>query len=105
MSGIATHLIPSLLQPIPRFEHPPHNEQTNTQEYQHHGKAHSHANIGDFKKAPPESADQINHRIEQSDGLPRRWQHINRIKATAQKDQRRNHQHRDELQFFEIGGP
>ena len=72
----ATHTLYSLLlQSIPGLEHPPHDEQAGDQEHQNHGQTQSYAHVGDFEKAPAKTADQVNHRVEQGDGLPGRRQH------------------------------
>src|SRR5260370_23396925 len=53
---------PSILDPVPGLEDPPHHEHAGREEGQRHADAQGHADIGDFIKAPAETGDQIDHR-------------------------------------------
>ena len=76
------------LEPVSRLEYPGHNGQRNDQKNHRHAQAQDNADIGQAVKAPAKSADQVDHRIEQSNGLPEWWQHINGVKAAAKKCER-----------------
>ena len=75
------------------------------EERQRHAEADGDADVGDLIEAPAETADQIDHGIEQRDGAPARRQHVDRVEAAAEEGQRRHHQHRDHLQLLEPVGP
>ena len=57
------------------------------------------------EEAPAEAADQVDHRVEQRDLLPRRRQHVDRIEAAAQEGQRRDDHQWHDLQLLEAVGP
>src|SRR5829696_969732 len=90
---------------VPCFEDPPHYRHAYGQEDRCHGQAHADTHIGDLIETPAKPAYQIDNRIEKSDGLPKRRQHIDRVKTTAKEDQWRNDEKRHELQPLETVGP
>src|SRR5258708_27409537 len=104
-TGWATPKTLLALEPIAGAEQPPHDRQAKHQEQPRHGKADADAHVGDLEEAPAEAADQVDHRIEQGDGLPGRRQHADRIEAAAQERQRRDDEQRHDLQLFEPVGP
>src|SRR3546814_16738371 len=52
-----------------------------------------------------ESADQIDYRVEQGNGLPEGRQHVDGVKAATQESQGRDDQQGYDLQLFEAIGP
>ena len=64
-----------------------------------------HVHIGRAEEAPAKAADQVDHRIEQAEGAPRRRQHADRIEGAAEKGERRHDQHRNELQLLPAARP
>src|SRR5581483_7897695 len=79
--------------------------QADGEEQQRHGYANADADVRGLEESPAEAADQINHRIEQRDFLPERRQHADRIKAAAEKSQRRDHEQWHDLQLLEAVRP
>src|SRR5258705_14022926 len=55
---------PSILQPVPGLEDPPHHDHADRQKHQRDADADADTDVGDFIKTPAEAADQIDHRIE-----------------------------------------
>src|SRR5919112_418282 len=99
------HLGGLRLEPVACLEDPPHRCQAQDQEEDRHGQAQAHAYVCGPVEAPPETADQVDHRIEEGDRLPERRQHIHGVEAAAEKDQGRNDKERHELQLLEALGP
>ena len=93
------------LESVSRLEDPPHRHQAHGQEADRHGQAQADAHVGDPVETPAEAADQVDHRVEQGDRLPERRQHIDRVEAAAEEDQRRDDEERHELQLLEALGP
>src|SRR5712691_13439139 len=93
------------LEPVAGLENPPHPGETCGQKHQGRRQAQAWADVGDAVEAPAEAADQVEHRIGQADALPNRRQDRDRIKAAAQKRQRRDHEQRNDLQLLEPVGP
>src|SRR6266481_2167547 len=89
------------LEPIARLENPPHHREADGEEYRRHAQADAHADVGDAVKAPAEAADQINHRIDESDRLPNRRQHLDGVEAAAKEAQRGDDEERHHLELFE----
>ena len=85
------------LQPIAGFEHPADHGEAKYEESQRHRPTDFDTDIGGFVEAPAEAADEINDGIEQSDGAPGWWQHVDGIEGAAKKSWRCNDQHGDEL--------
>src|SRR5690349_2775146 len=77
---------------VTRLEHPPHGEQASGKEKQRHPDAHAMAHIGNLKKAPAETADQVHHWVEQRDRLPEWRQHAGGVERPAEEGQRRDDQ-------------
>src|SRR5699024_1379462 len=63
------------------------------------------ANIRGAEEAPPEAAHEIEHGIEERDRAPGLRKHVDRIEGAAKENERRDQQHRYELQFLEVIGP
>ena len=61
--------------------------------------------IRQFKEAPAETTNEIQHRIEQRYFLPQWRQHINGVKAAAEKDQWCYYQQGYKLQLFKAVCP
>ena len=95
----------SVLQFITRFEYPANRRQAAQHKHQDHGNTDADINIGYAVKAPAETTDQVNHRVEQGHLLPEWRQHIDRVEGAAEKGQWCNNHHRDDLQFLKIIGP
>src|SRR4029453_745119 len=95
----------SILQPVPGSENPPHQRHTAGEKAERDDDADPDADIGDLVKAPAETGDQIDHRIEQGNGAPARRQHVHGVETAAEEGQRRHHQHRNHLQLLEPVGP
>src|SRR5215204_6298096 len=93
------------LEPVACLEDPPHRCQAQDQEEYRHGQAQAHAYVCGPVEAPPETADKVDHRIEEGHRLPERRQHIHGVEAAAEKDQGRNDKERHELQLLEALGP
>src|SRR5215216_6862120 len=74
------------LEPVACLEDPPHRRQAQDQEEDRHGQAQGHAYVGGSVEAPPEAADQVDHRIEEGDRLPERRQHLHGVEAAAEED-------------------
>lgn len=85
------HCFTLLLHPITRLKHPADDGDAYHQKTKNHRQTDANADIRDFEEAPTESADEINHGVEQGHRLPERWQHAHRIEAAAEEDQRGNH--------------
>src|SRR5262249_15207401 len=64
----------SLFQFVACAEHPPDRDQADDKEQQGHADTDGMADIGNLEETPAESADQVDHRVEQRDGLPGRRQ-------------------------------
>src|SRR3546814_299830 len=92
-------------QPIACAEYPGNKHQAQSQKEQGHAQAHIYVDIGNTVKAPAESADQIDYRVEQGNGLPEGRQHVDGVKAATQESQGRDDQQGYDLQLFEAIGP
>src|SRR5690606_12195501 len=77
----------------------------NNEKEKSHADADAYADISGAKKTPAESADQIDHRVDQGNFLPEVWQHRNGIKTASEERERSDDQQRNNLQFFKSGGP
>ena len=86
-------------------EYPADNQQTQSQEHQSHADADADVHIRSTIEAPAEPADQVDHRIEQRNGLPERRQHGDGVETAAQKGQRGNNHQRNDLQLLEAVCP
>src|SRR5580704_14980304 len=95
----------SALEAVPGLENPPDDAEEQDQEYESHGKAYAHADVGYSVKAPAKAADQIDHGIDERDLLPDPRQDLDRIEAPAQKAQRRNDEERHDLKLLEALRP
>src|SRR5262249_11828241 len=93
------------LEPVTNLEDPRHHCKTDGEEQADHEKAHRRGHIGDLIEAPAESADEINHRIEQRNHLPDRRQDRYRIKGAAEERKRRDDEKRHELKLLEAVSP
>ena len=89
------------LESVPCLEDPPDRHQAYGQEENRHGEAQAYAHVGDPVETPAEAADQVDDRVEKGNRLPERWQHIDRVETTAEKDQGRDDEERHELQLLE----
>ena len=76
-----------MFDPITRLKHPAHYGDAYNQKTKDHGQAYTDADIGHFKKTPAKTTDEINHRVEQCDRLPERWQHAHRVETAAKEYQ------------------
>src|ERR1043166_2528384 len=94
-----------VLQPIPGLEDPRDDAEADEEKHERHRKTQADANVGRLMEAPAKAADQINDRVKQAHGAPRRRQHVDRVECAAQKRQRRDDEHRDELELLEAVGP
>src|SRR5262245_30062547 len=95
----------SVLQPIAGLENPGHEPETNREKAERHRQADADADVGSLVKAPAKTADQINDRVVQRERAKRRRQHVDRVEGAAEERERRDHQHRDELELLEALGP
>src|SRR5581483_6784900 len=95
----------SAFQPVAGFENPRHGGQADRKKYQGHRQAHADSHVGGSVKAPAKAADQIDDRVEQRHRAPRRRQHVDGIESAAEKRERRDDQHGNELQLLEILRP
>src|SRR6201986_3217651 len=93
------------LQAVAGLEDPPDDGHAQRQEHQDGGDADLDIDVGQFKEAPAETADQIDNRVEQRHGAPERRQDGGRVESTAQKGQRRDDQKRRDLELVEAVGP
>src|ERR1043165_9511125 len=94
-----------VLDAIAGSEDPRDRAEADAKEQKRHRDAYAKVHVGGFKEAPAEAADQIHDRIEQRDGLPAGWQHVNRIERAAEEGERRDDQQRHHLQLLETVGP
>src|SRR5690606_9119075 len=92
----------SVLEPIAGLENPPHCRKANREEYRDRGQADADVHVGRLlaEEGPTETADQINDGVEQRDLIPRFRQHLDRIEGAAKECERRQDQHRHDLQLF-----
>src|SRR5581483_5562904 len=95
----------SAFQAITGSENPTYQRETGREESERHREADSDADVRRCIEAPAKAADQIHDRIEQADGAPPRRQHVDRIERAAEERERRDDQHRDELQLLEAFRP
>src|SRR5215813_8498961 len=89
------------LQAVAGLEDPGNENEACEEERGDRGQADTDADVRGAEERPAETADQINDRVEQRDGAPRLGQHRYRIKRAAEERERRDHQHRNELQLVE----
>src|SRR5215467_10542460 len=75
----------SALQPVTGFEHPRHHRQADKKKYRDHRQAHTHADVRLTIETPAKTADQIDHRIEESNRAPDRGQHVDGVEGSAEK--------------------
>ena len=68
-------------------------------------QAIANADIGMAEKAPPKSAYEIDHGIEQADLLPDRWQHVDGIETATQEGERGDDQQGNELKLLKAISP
>src|SRR5262249_2429007 len=94
-----------ILEPIAGLEDPPDGHEAQRQEQERHAQADCHIDVRDLEEGPAESADQVDHRIEQRHRLPDRRQHADRIEAAAEEGKRRDDEQRDDLQLLETIRP
>src|SRR5215212_9382586 len=93
------------LETVPRLEDPPHRRQAHGQEDERHDQAHPDPYVGEPVEAPPEAADQVDHRVEEGGLLPDWRQHAYRVETAAEEDQGRDDQERYDLQLLDVVGP
>src|SRR6476661_5185002 len=90
---------------ISRSKNPRHDHEQHSEEHCGHRETEGDADIRNPVETPAKAADQVYGRVEQGDGLPERWQHVDRIETPAEKSERRDHDERDQLQLLEPVGP
>src|SRR5262249_76400 len=94
-----------ILEPIARLEDPPDYDKAEEKEARRHGEAYSHSDVGDPIESPPKAVDEVDDRIEQRDALPGFGQHREGIERAAEKRERRDDEHRHDLQLLESVRP
>lgn len=70
---------------VPCFEHPCDDGDAQAKEHADHNHARGEGYVRAFVKAPSKTADEIHNRIEKRNCLPYRREHVDGIKASAQK--------------------
>lgn len=92
-------------EPPSRAEDPPHRSQAESQKAEDRAKAGADVDVGNAVKAPAKTAYQIDYGIEQSDFLPERRQHADRIEGAAQEGEWSDDHERNHLQFLPVVRP
>ncbi len=80
----------SFLQSVARPEKPANDGDADCQEDERRAKTHHDADVRYLSKTPAEAADQVHDRVEQADGLPDGWQHVDGIEGPAKEGERRD---------------
>src|SRR5579859_2470322 len=93
------------LQAVAGLEDPPDAAEAGDEEERRHAKAHADVDVGDLEEAPAKAADQVDDGIEERDGLPGGRQDVDRVERAAEERERRDDEHRDELQLLEAARP
>src|SRR3546814_12960759 len=96
---------PSILQPIPRPEHPENHAHAQRQEEGDRAHTDFDTHVALAEEGPAEPADQIDDGIEQRHRAPCRRQHVERIEGAAEEGQRIDDEQRDDLQLLEALRP
>src|SRR5438270_5907225 len=97
-----TFLSPSGLQLVPGSEYPAHDRYAQREKGERGAGAHEDVDVGDSVEAPPESADEIDDRVEEGDLLPDRRQHAHRVERPAEEGERRDDHERSEEHTSEL---
>src|SRR5688500_4103989 len=91
-----------LLELVSGLEDPGDGDEAAGDERGEHRHAGPHRHVGDRVEGPTEAALQVNGRVEIAQSVERLGQRLDRIEGAAEEGQRRDHQHRDDLQLLEI---
>src|SRR6185369_10730034 len=94
-----------LLEPVPSPEHPGDHGHAAGDDRYGDQRARPDGDVGHRVEAPAEAADHVDDRVEKGDRPEWLVQRLHRVEGAAEEGQRRDHQHRDDLQLLEILGP
>src|SRR3569623_1936934 len=96
----AVHAATSVFQSVPRYEYPRHHGDADEKKRQRHRKADADAHIRLAVEGPAKSVDDLNDRVEQTEGAPELGQHGDRVERPAEESARRDAPHLDEAELL-----